>query len=89
MHVCGCVRLPGFVRVITPTFIHGFQNYLTQLFVLEEEQCHLKHVLGRLRVNVTLAGHINEIFRAITPTYMHGFQNNFALVLSLRNGSAI
>ena len=27
----GCVRQSGFVRVITPTFMHGFQNYLTQL----------------------------------------------------------
>ena len=27
--------------------------------------------LGRLKVKVTLEGHINEIFWAITPTFMH------------------
>ena len=45
--------------------------------------------LGRLKVKVTLEGHINELFWAITPTYMHRFQNNFALVFSLRTRSAI
>ena len=33
--------------------------------------------LGRLKVKVTLEGHINELFWAITPIYMYGFQNNF------------
>ena len=78
----------GFVRVITPTFMHGFQNYLTQV-VLEEEKCHLKYFLGRLNVKVTLEGHINELFWAITPIYMHGSQNNFAQVFSLKSQSAI
>ena len=45
--------------------------------------------LGRLKVKVTLEGHINELFWAITSTYMHGFQNNFAQVFSLRSRSAI
>ena len=45
--------------------------------------------LDRLKVKVTLEGHINEIFWAITPTYMHGFQNSFAQVLPLRKRSAI
>ena len=27
--------------------------------------------LGRLKVKVTLEGHINELFWAITPIYMH------------------
>ena len=43
----------------------------------------------RLKVKVTLVGHINEIFLAITPTYMHGFQNSFAQVFSLKSRSAI
>ena len=30
-------------------------------------------VLGRLKVKVTLEGHINELLWAITLTYMHGF----------------
>ena len=29
-----CVRASGFVRAITPTFMHGFQNYLIQLLSL-------------------------------------------------------
>ena len=32
--------------------------------------------LGRLKVKVTLEGHMNELFWAITPIYMHEFQNN-------------
>ena len=57
--------------------------------VLEEEKCHLKHFLGRLKVKVTLEGHINELSWAVTPIYMHGFQNNFAQVFSLKSRSAI
>ena len=45
--------------------------------------------LGRLKVKVTLEGHINELCWAITPTYMHGFQNSFAQVFSLKSRSAI
>ena len=45
--------------------------------------------LGKLKVKVTLEGHINELFWAITPTYMHEFQNNFAQVFSLKSKSAI
>ena len=41
-------------------------------------------LLGRLKVKVTLEGHINELFWAITPIYMHGFQNDFAQVFSLK-----
>ena len=29
-----CIRPSGFVRAITPTFMHGFQNYLAQLLFL-------------------------------------------------------
>ena len=48
---CMCVRLcvhpSGFVRTITFTIMHGFQNNLAQLLPLslEEEKCHLKHFL--------------------------------------------
>ena len=45
--------------------------------------------LGRLKVKVTLEGHITELFWAITPIYMHGFQNNLAQVFSLKSRSAI
>ena len=48
-----------------------------------------KIFLGRLKVKVTLEGHINEFFWVITPTHMHGFQNNFAQVFSLKSRSAI
>ena len=34
MHACECPS--GFVWVITPSFMHGFQNYLT-VSVLDEE----------------------------------------------------
>ena len=33
-----CVRLSGFVRVITSTFMHGFQNNLAQLSVVLLEE---------------------------------------------------
>ena len=49
----------------------------------------LKYFLGRLKVKVTLEGHINELFWVIAPTYMHGFQHNFAQVFSLKSRSAI
>ena len=45
--------------------------------------------LGRLKVKVTLEGHISELLWAITPTYTHGFRNNFAQVFSLKNRIAI
>ena len=45
--------------------------------------------LGRLKVRVTLEGHINELFWAIFLTYMHGFQNNFAKVFSVKSRSVI
>ena len=41
--------------------------------------------LDRLKVKVTLEGHINELLWAITPTYMQGFQSNFAQVFSLKS----
>ena len=34
VHVLACVRPSIFVQAISPTFLHGFQNYLTQLLSL-------------------------------------------------------
>ena len=87
-----CARVRAYVRISL-----GHNSYIyawiSKLFdtvaVLGEEKCHLKPFLGRLKVKVTLEGHINELFWAITPTYMHGFKNNFAQVFSLKSRSAI
>ena len=35
--VHGCVHPSGFVRATIPTFMHGFQNYFTQLLSLRKE----------------------------------------------------
>ena len=87
-----CVRVRAYVR-ICPGYNSYIYAWISKLFytvvVLGEEKYHLKHVFGRLKVKVTLEGHINELFWAITPTYMHGFQNNFAQVFSLKSRSAI
>ena len=29
LYVCACMLASGFVPAITPTFMHGFQNYVT------------------------------------------------------------
>ena len=72
------------------TYIYAWISKLFDTFVvLGEEKYHLKHFLGRLKVKVTLEGHINKLFWTITPTYMHGFQNNFAQVFSLKSRIAI
>ena len=74
---------------------HNFYIYawISKLFgtvvVLEEEKCHLKHFLGRLKAKVTLEGHINKLVRAITHTFLHGFQNTSAQLVSLRRSNAI
>ena len=83
------VHPSGFVRVITPTFMHGFQTYLTQLLSLRRRSAIWNIFLGRLKVKVTLKGHIKELFWATTPIYMHEFQNNFAQMFSLKSRSAI
>ena len=85
----GHVRPSGFVRIFTPTFMPWISNLFDTVVVLEEEKCHLKHFLGRLKVKVTLEGHINELFWSIPPIYMHEFQNKFAQVFSLKCRSAI
>ena len=46
-------------------------------------------LIGRIKVKVTLEGHINLLVRAVTSIFKHGFQNNFAQVLPLRSSSAI
>ena len=41
VRACACVRPfvrpSGFIRAITPTFMHGFQNYLTQFLNLRRK----------------------------------------------------
>ena len=87
MHAC---EFPSrFVWVITSSFMHEFQTYLTQFLFLRRSSVIWNIFLGRLKVKVTHEVHINELFWAITPTFMHGFQNNFAQVSSLKSGSAI
>ena len=90
-----CARPRASVR-ICPGHNHNsyivawISNFFDTVVVLEEEKCHLKHFfLGRLKVKVTLEGHINELFCAITHIYRHGFQNNFAQVFSLKSRNAI
>ena len=39
-----CLRLSRFVRAITCTSVHGFQNNLEKVFLLEEQKSHLKHL---------------------------------------------
>ena len=61
---------------------------------LEEENCHLKLFLGRLKVKVTgvklkSKWSYIELVRAITCIFIHGFQNNFAQLLPLRRKSGI
>ena len=68
-----CARVRGSVRICPGhnTYIYaGISNLFDTVVVLEEEKCHLKHFLGRLKVNITLEGHINELFWAITPIYI-------------------
>ena len=49
--MCACMFASiRFVQAMTSAFTDGFQNYLTQVFVLEE---------GRLMIKVTFEGHIN------------------------------
>ena len=69
---CGKARLSCYyfakIYVHASSFVRGHNSYIyawiSKLFdtvvVLEEEKCHLKHFfLGRLKVKVTLEGHIN------------------------------
>ena len=88
MHACLCMSI--LICLGHNSYIYAWISKLfNTIVVFGEEQCHLKHFLDRLKVKVTLDGHINELFWAITPTYMHGFQNNFAQVFSWRSSSVI
>ena len=89
MH-CARVRASVWICPGHNSYIYAWISKLFDtVVVLEEEKCHLKPFLGRVKVKVTLEGHINELFWAITLIYMHGFQNNFAQVFSLKSRSAI
>ena len=85
-----------FVRTITCTIMHGFQNNFGTVVALEEEKCLLKIFVGRLKVKVTGVKYRSkwsntciEIVQSITCTFMHGFQNKFAQLLPSRRKSAI
>ena len=87
-----CARARASVRICPDLYSYIYawiSNLFDTVVVLEEEKCHLKHFLGRLKVKVTLEGHINELFWSIPPIYMHEFQNKFAQVFSLKCRSAI
>ena len=77
-----CARTRASVRICPGqnSYIYAWiSNLFDTVVVLEEEKCHLKHFLGRLKVKVTFE----------TPIYMHEFQNNFAQVFSLKSRGAI
>ena len=86
MCVGPCVR---WVCLGHNSYICAWISKLFDIVVILGEKCRLKILLGRLKVKVTLEGHINVLFWAITPSYMHGFQNNFAQVFSLKSRYAI
>ena len=71
-----CAQVPASVR-ICPGHNSYIYAWISKLFdkvvVLGEEKCCLKHILGRLKVQVTLECHINEHNWAITTSCMHGF----------------
>ena len=52
---CACVCPSDFVRAITSTFMHVFQNNLAQLFSLRRRSA-FETFLGGLKVKVTLEG---------------------------------
>ena len=58
IYACVCVSVE-----ICPGHNSYIYAWISKLFdpvgVLEEEKCHLKHFLGRLKVKVTLECHIN------------------------------
>ena len=87
-----CALVRAYIR-ICPGHNSYIYAWISKLFdtgvVLGKEKSHLKHFLGRLKVKVTLEGHIDELYWAITPTYMYGLQHNFVQVFSLESRSAI
>ena len=78
MRACVHACMLAYVHLGHNSYIYAWISKLFDtVIVLGEENGHLIHCLGRLKVKVTLEGHINELLWAISPTYMHGFQNNF------------
>ena len=57
---CMCMRASIWICTGHNFYICGWISKLFDtVVVLEEEKCHVKHFLGRLKVKVTLKGHIN------------------------------
>ena len=50
---CACMRLSGYVLVITSIFTHEFQNNLAQLFSLRSKNALRNICSSRLKVKVT------------------------------------
>ena len=66
MHACMCACvlecMGQFIQICLGknSYIYAWiSKYFDSFVVLEEEKCHLKHFLVRLKVKVTLEGHIN------------------------------
>ena len=61
MHACLCMSIR--ICLGHNSYIYAWISKLfNTIGVLGEEKCHLKHFFGRLKVKVTLKGHINELF---------------------------
>ena len=71
-------------KMVTYTFMHGFQNNLAQLLYLRSKSTIWNIYSGRWRSRSQL-----KLVQAITSTFMHGFQNNLAQLLALGSRSAI
>ena len=57
VYVCVCVRASVQICVGHNSYMYVWISKLFDtVVVLEEEKCHLKHFLGRLKVKVTLEG---------------------------------
>ena len=87
------VRLSGFFRAITCTFMHGFQNNSAQLFTLTRRSAIWNICSGTLKVKVILEGQMIkwsyiDLAHTITCTFMHGFLNNLARLFFLKSRSA-
>ena len=92
---CMCVHPSRFNLAKTSIFVHGFQNYLAQLFSLRKSRAMRNTYSGRLQVKVTLWGQNDKMVvtnsvrcMCITCSFVHGFQKNLAQLLSSRSKSA-
>ena len=60
MCVCACMHVSIPICLGHNSYIYAWISKLFDTVVfLEEEECHLELFLGRLKVKVTLEGHIN------------------------------